>query len=119
MKSLLIITSVLISLMIFSLSMELPSYAGEEEEILILIETAQTPEDYMKIAEYYEKQAAKMDELAQYHKLMGENFKRRSKPWPTMVRNCQQLTEKYQKAAAEYRAMAKEVQKKAQELQQQ
>ncbi len=119
MRTLLIITSMLISLMFISLFSELPSYADEEEEILSLIQSAQTPEDYMKIAEYYEKQAAKMDELAQYHKVMGENFKRRSKPWPTMVRNCEKLTEKYQKAAAEYRAMAQEVQEKAQELQQQ
>ena len=119
MKSLLIITQMLISVMFISLFSELPSYADEEEEILNLIQSAQTPEDYMKIAGYYEKQAAKMDELAQYHKAMGESYKNRSKPWPSMVKNCEELTKKYQKAAAEYSAMAQEVQKKAQELQKQ
>jgi hypothetical protein len=119
MENSLILASLLLSLMMFSCSTKIPSYASEEEEILILIEKAQTPEDHMKIAEYYEKQAAKMEELAEEHKSMGESYKNRSKPSPSMVSNCEKLSQEYSDAANEYNSMAQEHEKMAQEMQQQ
>ena len=118
MKNFLILVSFLLSLMMFSYSTEIPSYASEEEEILILIENAQTPDDHMKIAEYYEKEAAKMQGLAQNHMKMGDSYNNRSKPWPSMVKNCEELTQDYSDAATEYKSMAQEHQKMAQEMQQ-
>jgi hypothetical protein len=119
MKNLLTLASFLLSLVMVSYLIEVPSYASEEEEILILIEKAQTPEDHMKIAEYYEKEAAKMEELAEEHKSMGESYKNRSKPWLSMVSNCEKLSQEYSDAANEYKSMAQEHEKMAQEMQQQ
>lgn len=90
-------------------------YAAEEEEIMILIETAKTPEDHIKIAEFYEMQAQKMQEKATKHSAMASAYKNRSKPWPGMVRHCTNLAaeskaqaDEYNKMAAEHRTMAHE-----------
>lgn len=95
-------------------------YAAEEEEIdwvPMLIETATTPEDHIKIAEFYEMQAAKMEEKAAKHSAMATAYKTRSKPWLSMVRHCESLVteskvqaDEYSKMAAEHRKMAEESQ---------
>jgi len=91
--------------------------ASEEEEMSKLIETASTPEDHMKIAGFYEKEAARLEEKANSHAAMAEAYRRRTKPIPGMVQHCSNLSKKYKDAAAEYRAMASEHMKMAPEMQ--
>lgn len=91
-------------------------YAAGKEEIMTLIETAQTPEDHIKIAEFYEAQAVKMQEKAAKHSAMASAYKSRSKPWPGMVRHCTNLVNESKEEAAEYSKMAAEHRKMAQEL---
>jgi len=114
-----ILITLLLTLVIFTFGKNITSIAAEEEEILILIETAQTPDDHMKIAEYYENQAMKMEGKSKRHESMGYSYKNRSKPWPSMVRNCEKLSTKYSDAAKEYKAMAEEHKKMAKEMQDQ
>jgi hypothetical protein len=92
-------------------------YAAEQEEITTLIETAKTPEDHIKIAEYYDTQAAKAEQKAYKHAAMASAYKERSKPMPGMVRHCTDLVKDYKAEAAEYSKMAAEHRKMAQELQ--
>lgn len=92
-------------------------YAGEEDEITTLIETAKTPEDHIKIAEFYEMQAQKMQKKAAKHTAMASAYKSRSKPWPGMVRHCTNLANESKEEAAEYNKLAAEHRKMAQELQ--
>ena len=90
-------------------------YAAEEEEIMTLIETAQTPEDHIKIAEFYEAQAVKMQEKAKKHSEMASAYKSRSKPWPGMVEHCTELANESKEQADEYNKMAAEHRKMAHE----
>lgn len=85
-----------------------PGNASEEEEIQKLIETAATPEDHTKIAEYYEKQAGEAERKASFHASMAEAYKNRGKPLPGLAKHCENLAEKYTEAAEEYKAMATE-----------
>ncbi len=91
-------------------------YAAEEEEIMTLIETAKTPEDHIKIAEFYEAQAVKMQEKATKHSEMASAYKSRSKPMPGMVRHCTALATESKEQAEEYNKMAAEHRKMAQDL---
>ena len=91
-------------------------YAAEEEEIMTLIETAKTPEDHIKIAEFYEMQAEKLQNKATKHSAMASAYKNRSKPWPGMVRHCTNLAAESKAEADEYSNMAAEHRKMAQEL---
>jgi hypothetical protein len=87
-----------------------------EEEIMTLIETAKTPQDHIKIAEFYEMQAAKAAQKANKHAAMASAYKDRSKPMPGMVTHCNDLVKDYKAEAAEYSKMAAEHRKMAQEL---
>jgi hypothetical protein len=91
-------------------------YAAEEEEIMTLIETAKTSEDHIKIAEFYEAQAVKMQEKATKHSEMASAYKSRSKPMPGMVKHCTDLATESKEQADEYNKMAAEHRKMAQEL---
>ena len=91
-------------------------YAAEEEEIMTLIETAKTPEDHIKIAEFYEAQAVKMQEKATKHSEMASAYKSRSKPMLGMVKHCTALATESKEQAEEYNKMAAEHRKMAQEL---
>jgi len=66
------ITAVVLAMLIVPFMSGMPTSAAEEEEIMVLIESAETPEDHMKIAEYYEVQAAEMEKMAIMHESMGE-----------------------------------------------
>ncbi len=112
----LVIVSI-ISFVIFSGVKEIPSTASEEEEINKLIETAATPEDHMKIADYYQKQAEKMEVEAHSHASMAASYENRGKPLPGLAKHCSNLSKDYKKAAEEYRAMAKEHKKMAEAMQ--
>ena len=81
--------------------------AAEEEEIIVLIESADTPEDHIKVAEYYEVQAVQMEKMAKMHDSMGESYAKRSKPMSGMAKHCSTLSDKYSESAESYKSMAK------------
>lgn len=112
-----LVMALIATLMSFSFIIGIPGNASEEEEIKKLIETATTPEDHIKIAEYYEKQAVKMEKRARSHASMADSYKNRGKPLPGPAKHCTNLSEKYKQAAKEYRAMAMEHRKMAEEIQ--
>lgn len=112
-----LVTILIATLMVVSFISGAIGKASEEEEMSKLIETASTPEDHMKIAGFYEKEAAKLEEKASSHAAMADAYKKRTKPIPGMVQHCSNLSQKYKDAAAEYRAMASGHMKMAQEMQ--
>ncbi len=112
-KSLLLLMMVL-PLITFVVS-AIQVYAADEEEIMTLIETATTPEDHIKIAEFYEAQALKMEQKAKKHSDMASAYKSRSKPMPGMVKHCTELATESKEQADEYNKMAAEHRKMAHE----
>jgi hypothetical protein len=77
-KSMLLLAAFTMALLVFSLSREIPTSAQEEVDITVLIETADTPEDHLKIAEYYEEQAVMMEEAL--HESMAEATRKMGTP---------------------------------------
>jgi hypothetical protein len=106
-------------LLLFSFAGVFPGSASEEEEINKLIETASTPGDHMKIAEYYEKQAGKAERQAKFHASLADSYKNRGKPFSGLAKHCSDLFKRYEEAAKDYKAMAMEHMKMAQEMQKQ
>jgi hypothetical protein len=118
-KVLLLVTALIATFMFFSFMVGVPGKASEEEETHKLIETATTPEDHIKIAEYYEKQAAKAEVKASSHASMADSYKNRGKPLLGLATHCSNLSKRYREAAEEYKAMAMEHRKIAEEMQKQ
>ncbi len=93
------------------------SRTSKEDDINKLIETATTPEEHMKIADYYEKEAARMEKRARFHASMADSYKKRSKPLIGLANHCLNLAKKYGEAAKEYKNMAMEHRRMAEEMQ--
>ncbi|MGB7291729.1 MAG: hypothetical protein WBD99_06135 [Thermodesulfobacteriota bacterium] len=117
-KLFLVIMALIASVLFLPLTTNISVNASEEEDINVLILTANTPENHMRIVEYYQKQAAKMEKMAELHESMGAAYKKRSKPWPSMAKGCEKLRQDDTDAANEYKALAREHEKMAQEMQQ-
>lgn len=114
-----IVIALIVFLMLFSFIGVVPGGAAEEQDVDKMIETANTPEDHMKIAEYYEKQAAKMEQEASFHASLADSYKSRGKPLLGLAKHCADLSKRYMEAAKDYKAMAMEHMKMAQEMQKQ
>ena len=114
-----IVIALIVPLMLFSFIGVVPGGATEEEDIDKMIETAKTPEDHIKIAEYYEKQAKKMEEKAGLHASLADSYKNRGKPFSALAKHCSDLAKKYMEVAKDYKAMAMDHMKMAQEIQKQ
>ncbi len=112
----LILTVVVLTMLVVPFMSGMSTNAAEEEEIIVLIESAETPEDHMKIAEYYEAQAAQMEKMSSWHETMGKTYERRSKPMSGMAIHCSMLSKESNESAEQYRAMAKEHEKMAHEM---
>ena len=106
----------ILSLLAFFTFKGIPTGASEEDDMTNLVETAETPEDHMKLAEYYNNQAEKMEKTASQHESMGEAYKKRSKQMPGMASHCAKLSKESKESAAQYRAMAEQHEKMAQEM---
>jgi hypothetical protein len=109
-----LIVALIVPILLFSL-VGVPGRASEDEEIQKLIETAATPEDHTKIAEYYEKQGREAERKANFHASMAVAYKNRGKPLLGLAQHCENLAKKYTEAAEEYEAMATEHRKMAKE----
>lgn len=102
----LVFTAVVLTMLTVPFLGVIPTTAAEEEEIMVLIETAETPEDHIKIAEYYKEQAMQMEKMASMHKSMGESYRKRSKPMSGMAKHCADLSKESRDSAKKYNDMA-------------
>jgi hypothetical protein len=114
-----LIMALIVPFLLFSFVGVVSGSASEEEEINKLIETATTPGDHMKIAEYYEKQAEKAESQARFHTFLADSYKNRGKPLLGLAKHCSDLSKKYTEVAKDYKAMAMEHMKMAQGMQKQ
>jgi hypothetical protein len=114
-KSMLLLAAFAVTLLVFSLSREIPTSAEEEVDITVLIETADTPEDHLKIAEYYEEQAVMMEKKATLHESMAEAYQ--GGKMAGMPTHCEKLAKDSKASAEQYREMAAEHKKMAQQTQ--
>ncbi|HSE84512.1 MAG TPA: hypothetical protein VLB01_08200 [Thermodesulfobacteriota bacterium] len=118
MKKLLSLTTLLIgTILLFSLIAGVSGNASDEEEITQLIETATTAEDHMKIAEYFDKQAEEAEIKARSHASMAKAYRERSKPLEGPAIHCSNIAKRYEEDAEDYKAMANEHRKMAEETQ--
>ncbi len=120
MKKLLLLSIVMsLPLLLFSFIKDVSSAATEEEEIIILIQTATSPEDHLKIADYYDKQAKKDEEKARFYASMADSYANRDKPLLGLAKNYSDQSKKYMEMAQGYKNLATEHRKMAdQEMQQ-
>ncbi|MAT38207.1 MAG: hypothetical protein CL946_01245 [Ectothiorhodospiraceae bacterium] len=114
-KSMLILAALALTLLAFSLNREIPTSAQEEVDITVLIETADTPEDHLKIAEYYEEQAVMMEKKATLHASMAKAYQ--GGKMAGMSTHCKNLAKESEASAEQYRTMAAEHKKMAQQKQ--
>lgn len=109
MRSIQFISSALIITYLVLLSVLLISVNdSDEDEIKSLMQYANTPEAHMKIANYYDKQVEKMEEMANLHESIGESYKKRSNPMSGMPKHCADLTKNYRDSAKILKIMATE-----------
>ncbi len=108
-----LIAVAVLSLLAFFTVKGVPTGSAGEDDITSLIQNAKTPEDHMKIAEYYNTQAEHMEKMANMHESMGEAYKKRSKPMSGMPQHCAKLTKDSRESAEQYKAMAEEHEKMA------
>ncbi|MBI2486373.1 MAG: hypothetical protein HYW01_05335 [Deltaproteobacteria bacterium] len=111
------VAAFIVVFLLFSCVRRVPSKTSEKEEITKLIEAATTPEDHMKIADYYENQASEMKVKARSHASMAASYRARGKPLPGLFIHCRNLSKKYKEAAEEYKAMAMEHREIAKKMQ--
>lgn len=117
MKKLLpLVTALIAPLLFLSLVGVVPCSASEEEESRKLMETATTPEDHIKVADYYEQQALRMEEEAKFHSSLADSYKSRGKSLLGLAKHCADLSKRYKEAAEDYKAMAFLHKKIAQEM---
>ena len=112
-----LVTALIAPLLFLSLVGVVAGSASEEEESRKLIETATTPEDHIKIAEYYEQQAVRMEDEAKFHSSLADSYKSRGKPLLGLAKHCEDLSKRYKEAAEDYKAMALLHKKIAQDMQ--
>lgn len=113
-KSIILLAALTMTLLVFSLKRETPTSAVEKTDITVLIETAKTPEDQLKIAEYYEDQAVMMEKRVTLHEAMAEAYK--GTKFTGMTSHCEKLAKEFKESADQYKAMAEEHRKMAQEM---
>ncbi|MGH7799978.1 MAG: hypothetical protein ACREOW_05020 [Thermodesulfobacteriota bacterium] len=108
----------LLPLLLFSFIREGSGLTSEEEEIIILIQTATSPEDHRKIADYFDRQAKMDEEKARFYASMADSYANRDKPLLGLAKNYSGQSKKYKEMAQGYKNLAAEHRKMAdQEMQ--
>jgi hypothetical protein len=82
--------------------------AGEEVDIVKLIQNPKTAADHEAIAAYYDGEAAASQAKAELHEKMSETYKKAGGPLAKthLHEHCDSLVRIYQGAAKDYRALA-------------
>ncbi len=114
-KSMLLLTAFAVTMLVISLNRQTLTNAQEEVDITVLIEAADTPEDHLKIAEYYEEQAVMMEKKATLHESMAKAYQ--GGKMAGMSTHCEKLAKDSTAYAEQYRDMAAEHKKMAQQTQ--
>lgn len=112
-KSMLLLLAILVTVLALSLNRQTPTNAQEEVDITVLIETASTPADHLKIAEYYEEQAVMMEKKATLHESMAKAYQ--GGKMGGMTTHCEKLATDSKASAEQYREMAAVHKKMAQQ----
>jgi hypothetical protein len=115
-KLYLFLFAMLVSLIAINFSAYTQNVLSEEDDIISLIESANTPEDHLKIADYYDTQAAKMETEAKRHDSMAKAYEKRSKPLKAMVNHCVNISKELRESAEQHNAMSLEHRTMAQEM---
>jgi hypothetical protein len=109
-----IINVVFLATMAFSVSMSAanPTVDLTKKEVKVLIVTAKTPNDHLKLAHYYQQRADVLVAKASEHEKMAEatreNRMAGSKFFPMTAGHCQSSAKSYRKEADKMKAMAAE-----------
>jgi len=103
----------------FAISMNAaqPKVNLTKKEVKVLIETAKTPEDHLKLAQYYDQRAEDLLAESKEHEDMAAAYRKNrmagSKFFPMSVQHCESFAksnregaQKMKEMAAEHRAMA-------------
>ncbi len=114
-KSMLFLGALTMTLLVFSLSREMPVSAKDEADITVLIETADSPEDHLKIAEYYDEQVVITENKITLHESMAEAYE--GGKMAGMSTHCRNLVKELKAAVEQYKAMAAEHRKMAHQAQ--
>lgn len=112
-RSMLFLAAFAAALWMFSHYGEIRTSAQEETDITVLIETADTPADHLKIAEYYEEQAVMMEKKATLHESMAKAYQ--GGKMAGMATHCDKLAADSKASAEQFREMAAEHRKMAQQ----
>ena len=108
----------LLPVLLFSFIREVSGLTSEEEEIIILIQTATSPEDHRKIADYFDRQAKMDEERARFYASMADSYANRDKPLLGLAKYYSDQSKKYMEMAQGYKNLAVEHRKMAdQEMQ--
>ena len=114
-KSMLLLLAIVLTVPALTLYRPTLTNAQQEVDITVLIETADTPEDHLKIAEYYEEQAVMMEKKATLHEAMAKAYQ--GGKMAGMPSHCDKLAADSKASAEQYRDMAAEHRKMAQQTQ--
>ena len=86
------------------------------KQVNALIENAKTPEDYEKLATYFNQKAATLDSQAKEHKDMANAFHRGKSPVMQNAELCDKAAADETEAAQQNRAIAESYKKMAEEM---
>jgi hypothetical protein len=89
-----------------------PSYLTKKQ-VMLLIQTAKTPEDHLKLSRYYDQDAAAALVQSKKHEQMAEAYKKNpmntgTKFFTATIGHCEYLAQSYREAAEKMKAMAAE-----------
>ena len=115
-KSYLILVASISTILFIYLMSGISIAVSDDDAILELIETAETPEDHIKIVNYYMEQTERMEKMASKHEAMAEAYKEGGESMSIQRERCVKLSEESKATAKEYKAMAIEHEKIAHEM---
>lgn len=93
--------------------MNMKEHQLTRKEVKVLIVSAKTPEDNMKLAAYFRGEAKQQQAKAKYHDEMAELYKNNPAPKLDMAKHCKYFADEARKAAGAANSMADEHEKMA------
>jgi hypothetical protein len=116
-KLLVLIISFTVPLLLFSFIRNVSGVDYEQYEIDKLIITATTPQDHLRISDYYDEEAKKDEEKARFYASIADSYTNRDKPLLGLAKYYTDLSNKYAELAQGYKNLAIEHKNMAQEMQ--
>ncbi|MCI0453930.1 MAG: hypothetical protein L0Y68_02905 [Candidatus Dadabacteria bacterium] len=116
-KLLLLIITLTAPLLLFSFIRDVSGMNSEQYEINKLIITATTPQDHLKVADYYDKQAQEDEEKTRFYASIADSYTNRDKPLIGLAKYYTNLSNKYAELAQGYKNLSIEHKNMAEEMQ--